>query len=81
MITRQQLYCCVGSYESYPVLTKIKWDWSTTTGNSGIFIGGNIFVGTDEFILKYIRRYPKPTNICYIRRFGLCTDEYIGHPG
>jgi hypothetical protein len=31
----------------------------------------------NEFILKYIRRYTKPTNIRYICLFGLDIDEYI----
>jgi hypothetical protein len=26
--------------------------------------GGDKFVDTNEFISKYIHRYPKPTNIC-----------------
>jgi hypothetical protein len=47
-----------------------------TTGNRGTFVGGNKFVGTDKFILKYIHRYLKPTNICYTCRFGRGTNEY-----
>jgi hypothetical protein len=30
--------------------------------------------------IQYIRRYPKPTNIMYVHRFGLGTDEYMGRP-
>jgi hypothetical protein len=52
-----------------------------TTGNRGTFVGANKFFGINEFISKYIRRYSKPMNIRYIRRFGRGTDEYIGHTG
>jgi hypothetical protein len=54
-----------------------------TRGNVGSFVGGKKFVGMDVFILKHIHQYQyqKPTNIGYIRRFGLGTDEYIGRPG
>jgi hypothetical protein len=51
-----------------------------TTGKRGTIIGGNKFIDTNEFILKYIRRYLKLTNVGYIHRFGLNTDEYIGCP-
>jgi hypothetical protein len=46
-----------------------------TTGKRGTIIGGNKFIDTNEFISKYIRRYLKLTNVGYIHRFGLNTDE------
>jgi hypothetical protein len=46
-----------------------------TIGNRKTFIGVNIFVGTDKYILKYIRRYMKPMNIMYIHRLGRGTDK------
>jgi hypothetical protein len=42
-----------------------------TTGNRGIF------VGTDKFISKYTCQYLKPSNIGYIRQFGLGTVKFI----
>jgi hypothetical protein len=42
---------------------------------------GNKFISTNEFISNYIHRYLKATNIGYIRRVGLGTDEYIEHLG
>jgi hypothetical protein len=45
--------------------------------NSTLTIGNRgTFIGTDEFISKYIHWYLKSMNIGYIHRFGLDTDKF-----